>query len=102
MDPSASRSSALVTDMTQSVRIATELPSELLDLLDSTANRTRRSRDQIIREAVESYLEDLDHLMATIENVREPDATLLTWKEEKRDVPGSNRTESKESTGSAA
>lgn len=84
------------------VRITTELPLGLVEVLDSMASRTQLTRAQIIHEAVATHLGDLDDLEEAIESTRRPDGTVLTFREAEQQVGGSNQVEGKKISGSAA
>ena len=43
-------------------KIITHLPKELLESLDNAAKALSLSRDELTREALENYLEDLDDI----------------------------------------
>ena len=52
--------------------IAIRLPEELEDKLSALAKRTKRSKSFYVREAVESYLEDVDDYYIGMEVLDNP------------------------------
>ena len=60
-------------------RITFHLPAPLLEGLDSVARRHRRSRAEIIRQAIECYLEDFDDITVASERLRDPRDPVLDW-----------------------
>ena len=65
-------------------QITARLPDEVVSALDRAAQTLNRSRADIIRQAVESYLEDFDDLTVAIERLRDPADTNIDWQEAKR------------------
>ena len=65
-------------------QITARLPDEVVSALDRAARTLHRSRADIIRQAVESYLEDFDDLTVAIERLRDPADTNIDWQEAKR------------------
>ena len=60
-------------------RIRVGLSSEQLERLDKAAGLLHRSRAEIVRRAVEGYLEDLDDVTVAVERLRDPGDPLLDW-----------------------
>lgn len=60
-------------------RISVHVPAPVLERLDSVARRHGRSRAQIIRQAIECYLEDFDELTVASERLRDPTDPVLDW-----------------------
>ncbi len=71
-------------------QITARLPDELVQALDQTARSLNRSRAEVIRQAVERYLEDFDDLSVAIERLQDPNDPVLDWDEVKRDLLGQN------------
>ncbi len=63
----------------QMARIRVGLPLEQLERLDRAAHLLQSSRAEIVRRAVESYLEDLDDLAVAVERLRDPGDPVLDW-----------------------
>ena len=67
-------------------QITTRLPDTVVDALDAAASRLRRSRAEIVRQAVERYLEDMDDLSVASERLQDPDDPVLDWDQVKREL----------------
>lgn len=63
-------------------------PEELAAALDGAAVTLNCTRDEVIRQAVEQYLEDLDDLSVAVERLRDPADPVLDWDEIRRDLIG--------------
>ena len=62
-------------------QITARVPDELVDALDAAAEELKRSRADIIRQALERYLEDYDDLEVALERLRDPADPVLDWEE---------------------
>ena len=60
-------------------RITARVPDELAESLAAAAATLRRSRADVIRQALESYLEDFDDLTVALERLRDPTDPVLDW-----------------------
>ena len=60
-------------------QVTARLPDEVIEALDAAARALRRSRAQVVRQAVERYLEDFDDLSVALERLRDPDDPALDW-----------------------
>jgi transposase len=49
--------------------------------MDQAANRLHRTRAEIVRQAVEYYLDDLEDLHQGLERLQDPADPLLDWEE---------------------
>ena len=67
-------------------QITARLPDTVVDALDAAASQLKRSRAEIIRQAVERYLEDFDDLSVSIERLRDPHDPVLDWDQVKREL----------------
>lgn len=67
-------------------QITTRLPDRVVDALDAAASRLRRSRAEIVRQAVERYLEDIDDLSVASERLQDPDDPVLDWDQVRREL----------------
>ena len=65
-------------------QITARLPDEVIEALDAAARQLRRSRAEIVRQAVERYLEDFDDLTVAVERLRDPNDPVLDWEQVKR------------------
>ena len=55
------------------------VPAELVEALDAAAMELKRSRAEIVRQALESYLEDFDDLAVARGRLRDPADPVLDW-----------------------
>ena len=60
------------------------LPEDLVRNIDDAARSLNRSRAQIIRQAIEYYLADVDDLRLGLESLKDPADPVLDWDEVKR------------------
>lgn len=67
-------------------QITARVPQAIVDELDAVAAQLRRSRAQVVREALEHYLEDYDDLAVAIGRLRDPSDPVLDWDEVRRDL----------------
>ena len=68
--------------------ISATVPDELVEALDAASQATNRSRNDLIQQAVESYLEDLRDATLAMERLRDEEDAFLDWEEVKRDLLG--------------
>ena len=57
----------------------TQVPDTLLQALDTAAAELERSRAEIVRHALERYLEDLEDINVSQEGLRDPTDPVLDW-----------------------
>ena len=62
-------------------QITARLPDEVIAELDKAARSLRRTRAEIVRQAIELYLEDYQDLAAAIDALRDPADEVLNWEE---------------------
>lgn len=62
-------------------QITARVPDELVEALDAAASALNRTRAEIIRQAIERYLEDFDDLSTAVERLRDPSDPVLNWDE---------------------
>ena len=67
-------------------QVTARLPDPLVDALDSAARQLRRSRADVIRQAVERYLQDFDDLSIAIRRLRDPGDPVLDWDRVRREL----------------
>jgi RHH-type rel operon transcriptional repressor/antitoxin RelB len=60
-------------------QITARVPDELVEELDRAANSLARSRADVIRQAIEYYLDDLEDLTLGLEALRDPADPVLEW-----------------------
>lgn len=73
-----------------STQITVRLPDEQTEALDAAAAALKRSRAEIVRHAVEQYLEDFDDLSVAVERLMDPSDPVLDWDDVRRDLLGSH------------
>ena len=78
--------SATFNGMLTMSQISARLPDRLVKGLDAAATTLKRSRAEIIRQAVERYLEDFDDLAVAVERLRDPSDPVLEWDQVKREL----------------
>ena len=67
-------------------QITARVPDEVAEALDNAAAALNRSRAEVIRQALESYLEDFDDLTVALERLRDPTDPVLDWDEVRREL----------------
>ena len=67
-------------------QITARVPHAMVEALDAAASTLRRSRADVVREALERYLEDFDDLAVAVEGLRDPGDTVLDWDEVRSDL----------------
>ena len=67
-------------------QVTARIPQELMESIDSAARQLSRSRAELIRQALEYYLEDLEDLRLGIERLQDPSDAVLDWDEVKREL----------------
>jgi len=65
-------------------QITARLPDEVVLALDRAAQTLHRSRADIIRQAIEAYIEDFDDISVSIERLRDPLDEIIDWQEARR------------------
>lgn len=68
------------------VQITARLPENLVKSLDSAARQLKRTRADIVRQAVEYYLDDLEDLSRALEVLRDPSDPVLDWEKVKLEL----------------
>ena len=71
-------------------QITARVSDEVAEALDAAAATLNRSRAEVIRQALESYLEDFDDLTVVLERLRDPSDPVLDWDEVRRELLGSD------------
>ena len=71
-------------------RITTRVSDEMVEALDAAAVKLRRSRADVMRQALEQYLEDFDDLSAALDRLRDPSDLILDWDDVRRDILASD------------
>lgn len=60
-------------------QITARVSDELASLIDDAAVRLKRSRAQVVRQALEYYLEDLEDLHVGFQRLQDPADPILDW-----------------------
>lgn len=60
-------------------QITARVPDELAEEIDRAAAALKRSRADVIRQALEYYLEDLEDLALGLDALRDPSDPVLDW-----------------------
>ena len=67
-------------------QVTARLPDELVDKIDGAARQLNRSRAQLLRQAVEYYLDDFEDLRLALDRLSDPADPVLDWDEVKREL----------------
>ena len=68
------------------VQVTARLPEELVEKADRAASRLNRSRAQLLRQALEYYLEDFEDLRLALDRLNDPADPVLDWEDVRRDL----------------
>ena len=79
-----------VTDIQTMPQITARLSERLLREIDKAARRLKRTRADVIRTALEYYLEDLEDLTLALKALQDPSDPVLDWAEVRRDLLGTD------------
>ncbi len=71
-------------------QITARVSDELVEALDAAAAGLRRSRADIIRQALERYLEDYDDLDVALDRLRDPADPVLDWEQVRHELLSSD------------
>lgn len=69
-------------------QITARLPEELVAALDDAATRLRRSRADVVRQAIEYYLDDFEDMAAAVQALQDPSDPVLDWDTVRRELLG--------------
>lgn len=72
-------------------QITARVPDELAQAVDAAAASLRRSRADVVRQALEKYVEDFDDLTVALERLRDPADPVLDWDDVRREILGPNQ-----------
>lgn len=67
-------------------QITARLPDELVASLDEAAAQLRRTRAEVVRQAIEYYLDDFEDIACAIDVLRDPADVVLDWDTVKNDL----------------
>ena len=71
-------------------QIAARVPDALVEALDLAAKELNRSRADIVRQAVERYLEDFDDLTVASQRLGDSSDPVLDWDQVRHELLGSD------------
>ncbi len=71
-------------------QISARLSDELVSHLDRAAHQLKRSRADIIRQAIEYYLDDIMDLRLAMERLQDPADPVLNWDEVRSELLASD------------
>ena len=69
-----------------SLQVTARLPDPVVAALDRAATELGRSRADVIRLAVENYLEDFDDLSVAIDRLSDSSDAMLDWSQVRREL----------------
>jgi RHH-type transcriptional regulator, rel operon repressor / antitoxin RelB len=67
-------------------QVSARLTDDLVKGIDEAAKRMHRSRADVIRLAIEYYLDDVEDLRVAVERLSDPGDPILDWDEVKREL----------------
>ena len=67
-------------------QITARVPDDLVRQIDDAAAQQKRSRAQVVRQALEYYLEDLEDLHLGLERLQDPADPVLDWDDVRREL----------------
>ncbi len=71
-------------------QITARLPEELMQSLDAVVLASGRPRSELIRKAIEAYVEDYKDLSLALDRLRDPSDPVLDWEDVKRELLAEN------------
>ena len=72
--------------MAATSQITARVPDRLIQEIDRAARRLKRTRADVVRQAIEYYLDDLEDLRAGLEVLQDPADPILDWAGVRRDL----------------
>jgi RHH-type rel operon transcriptional repressor/antitoxin RelB len=72
-------------------QITARLPEELLAALDGAALQLRRSRADVVRQAIEYDLDDFEDVAAAVQALQDPSDPVLDWDPVRRELLGQDQ-----------
>ena len=67
-------------------QVTARLPDELVAKADLAAKQLNRSRAQLLRRALEYYLDDFEDLRVALDRLSDPADPVLDWEDVKREL----------------
>ena len=62
-------------------QITARIPDDMVSELDKAASHLKRSRAELVRLAIERYLEDFQDLSLAVQRLQDPSDPVLDWNE---------------------
>ena len=69
-------------------QITARISAELVSQLDEAAAKLHRSRAEIIRQALERYLEDYQDLTDAVQRIQDPNDPVVDWESVRDELVG--------------
>lgn len=67
--------------MIESKTISTRLPIDIFNMIDSIAKERKRKKEEILKEALEMYIDEWNDYKIAIEQLNDPSDEILTEEE---------------------
>jgi transposase len=67
-------------------QITARLPEALVHTLDNAADTLQRSRADVVRQAIEYYLDDFEDIATAVAAIQDPSDPVLDWNDVRRDL----------------
>jgi len=71
-------------------QITARIPESLVTELDKAAASLHRSRAELVRQAIERYLEDFNDLSLAVDRLRDPADPVLDWEDVRHELVDSD------------
>ena len=71
-------------------QITARLPDELMQSLDAEVLESGRPRSELIRRAIEAYVEDCKDLSMAMDRLRDPSDPVIDWEDVKSELLSEN------------
>ena len=68
------------------VQVTARLPDDLVEKADRAASQLNRSRAQLVRQALEYYLDDFEDLRLALDRLNDPADPVLDWEDVKGEL----------------
>lgn len=68
------------------MQVTARVPDSVIETLDAAAAELKRSRADVIRQALERYVEDYLDVDIALERLRDPTDPVLDWDDVKREL----------------
>ena len=72
-------------------QITARLPDDLVAALDEAASQLRRTRADVVRQAIEYYLDDFEDVAAAVQALQDPADPVLDWESVRRELLGQDQ-----------